>query len=189
MATTVGLPLQIIKRRNAMAAVKVRIPTPLRKLTNGQEDVTAEGKAIGELIDNLEKSFPGMKERLCDETGKVRRFINLYLNDEDIRFLQGLDTQLKDGDEVSIIPAIAGGAPIKKKIYMNFPQKLIKEPIIYQVGHKFKVVTNIRGASINDEIGIVALELEGEPEDIEKSIAYMREKGVTVEPIEMDMVE
>jgi len=170
-------------------AVKVRIPTPLRKLTNGQEEVSAEGKSIGELIDALEKASPGMKERLCDETGKVRRFINLYLNDEDIRFLKGLDTELKDGDEVSIIPAIAGGAPIKKKIYMNFPQKLIKEPIIYQIGHKFNVVTNIRGASINDEIGIVALELEGEREEIEKSIAYMREKGVTVEPIELDVVE
>ena len=96
-------------------AVKVRIPTPLRKLTNGQEEVSAEGKTIGALIDTLEKASPGMKERLCDETGKVRRFINLYLNDEDIRFLQGLDTELKDGDEVSIIPAIAGGAPIKKK--------------------------------------------------------------------------
>ncbi len=170
-------------------AVKVRIPTPLRKLTNGQEEVNAEAKNVGELIDALEKNYPGMKERLCDETGKVRRFINLYLNEEDIRFLQNLDTQLKDGDEVSIIPAIAGGAPIKKKIYLTFPQKLIKEPIIYQIGHKFQVVTNIRGASISDEIGIVALELEGELTEIEKAIAYMREKGVTVEPIELDVVE
>lgn len=170
-------------------AVKVRIPTPLRKLTNGQEEVNAEARNVGELIDALEKSYPGMKERLCDETGKVRRFINLYLNDEDIRFLQNLDTQLKEGDEVSIIPAIAGGAPIKKKVYLTFPQKLIKEPIIYQIGLKFQVVTNIRGASISDEIGIVALELEGESSEIEKAIAYMREKGITVEPIELDVVE
>lgn len=169
--------------------VKVRIPTPLRKLTNGQEEVSVEAKTVGELIDALEKNYPGMKERLCDETGKVRRFINLYLNEEDIRFLQNLDTQLKDGDEVSIIPAIAGGAPIKKKVYLTFPQKLIKEPIIYQIGHKFQVVTNIRGASISDEIGIVALELEGESTEIEKAIAYMREKGITVEPIELDVVE
>ncbi len=170
-------------------AVKVRIPTPLRKLTNGQEEVKTEGANVGAVIDALEKDYPGMKERLCDETGKVRRFINLYLNDEDIRFLQNLETKLKEGDEVSIIPAIAGGAPIKKKVYLTFPQKLIKEPIIYQIGHKFQVITNIRGASISDEIGIVALELEGEPGDIEKSIAYMREKGVTVEPIELDVVE
>src|SRR3989304_811705 len=169
--------------------VKVRIPTPLRKLTNGQEEVNAEAKNVGELIDALEKSYPGMKERLCDETGKVRRFINLYLNEEDIRFLQNLDTQLKDGDEVSIIPAIAGGAPIKKKAYLTFPQKLLTEPIIYQIGHKFQVVTNIRGASISDEIGIVALELEGESTEIEKAIEYMRDKGVTVEPIELDVVE
>ena len=170
-------------------AVKVRIPTPLRKLTNGQEEVSVEAKTVGELIDALEKGYPGMKERLCDETGKVRRFINLYLNDEDIRFLQNLDTQLKEGDEVSIIPAIAGGAAIKKKVYLNFPQKLIKEPIIYQIGHKFQVVTNIRGASISDEVGIVALELEGEPSEIDNAIAYIREKGITVEPIELDMVE
>lgn len=167
----------------------MRIPTPLRKLTNGQEEVRADGKNVGELIDNLEKNHPGMKERLCDETGKVRRFINLYLNEEDIRFLQNLDTPLKEGDEVSIIPAIAGGAAIKKKVYLTFPQKLIKEPIIYQIGHKFEVVTNIRTASISDEIGIVALELEGEPSEIEKSIAYLKEKGVTVEPIELDVVE
>jgi molybdopterin synthase sulfur carrier subunit len=170
-------------------AVKVRIPTPLRKLTNGQEEVSVDSRNMGELIEALERDYPGMKERLCDETGKVRRFINLYLNEEDIRFLQNLDTPLKDGDEVSIIPAIAGGAPIKKKVYLNFPQKLIKEPIIYQVGHKFQVVTNIRGASISDEIGIVALEIEGEPSEIEKAIEYMREKGVTVEPIELDVVE
>lgn len=170
-------------------AVKVRIPTPLRKLTSGQEEVSVEGKDVAELINALEKAYPGMKERLCDETGKVRRFINLYLNEEDIRFLQGLDTSLKEGDEVSIIPAIAGGQAIKKKVYLTFPQKLIKEPIIYQVGHKFQVVTNIRGASVNEEIGIVALELEGEVSEIEKAIAYMREKGVTVEPIELDVVE
>ncbi|HLB05398.1 MAG TPA: NIL domain-containing protein [Thermodesulfobacteriota bacterium] len=72
---------------------------------------------------------------------------------------------------------------------MTFPQKLITEPIIYQIGHKFQVVTNIRGASISDEIGIVALELEGESTEIEKAIAYMRGKGVTVEPIELDVVE
>ena len=90
-------------------AVKVRIPTPLRKLTNGQEEVSAKGKSIGELIDALEKASPGMKERRLDETGKVRRFINLYLNDEDIRFKENMETRLKDNDEVSIIPAIAGG--------------------------------------------------------------------------------
>ncbi len=87
----------------------VRIPTPLRKLTNGQEEVAASGATIGELIADLEKNFPGLRERLCDDKGQVRRFVNIFANDEDIRFLQNLDTPVKDKDEISIVPAIAGG--------------------------------------------------------------------------------
>jgi len=90
-------------------AVKVIIPEPLQKLTNNLAEVEANGSNIKELIDDLEKNFPGLKERLCDENGKVRRFINIYVNEEDVRFLKQDDTSLKDGDEVSIIPAIAGG--------------------------------------------------------------------------------
>jgi MoaD family protein len=87
----------------------VRIPTPLRKLTQGSEEVSAAGKNVGELIADLEKKYPGIKERICDESGAVRRFVNIFVKDEDIRFLQNLDTPVKDGDEVSIVPAIAGG--------------------------------------------------------------------------------
>jgi molybdopterin synthase sulfur carrier subunit len=91
------------------AKAKVRIPTPLRKLTKEQETVSASGGNVGQLLDDLEQQFPGIKERLCDEKGQLRRFVNVYLNDEDIRFLQGQQTAIKDGDEVSIVPAIAGG--------------------------------------------------------------------------------
>lgn len=90
-------------------AIKVRIPTPLQKLTQDKAEVEVKGKDVRELIDDLEKKFPGIKARLCDETGKVRRFINIYVNEEDIRFLQMDKTPVKDGDEVSVIPAIAGG--------------------------------------------------------------------------------
>jgi len=90
-------------------SVKVRIPTPLRKLTGGADEVAAEGATIGELIDNLEAAHAGLKPRLCDEAGEIRRFVNIYVNDEDVRFLDGRNTALKDGDEVSIVPAIAGG--------------------------------------------------------------------------------
>ena len=90
-------------------AIKVRIPTPLQRLTKNQEEVSVDGSTIQELIANLEKSYPGIRERICDEQGKLRRFVNLYVNEEDIRFLKGDKTALKDGDEVSIIPAIAGG--------------------------------------------------------------------------------
>jgi sulfur-carrier protein len=89
--------------------VKVRIPTPLRKLTGGADEISAEGANVGELIDNLEAAHTGLKARLCDDTGEIRRFVNVYVNDEDVRFLDGRNTALKDGDEVSIVPAIAGG--------------------------------------------------------------------------------
>lgn len=89
--------------------VKVRIPTPLRKLTNNEEVVEVQAGTIGGAISELQGRFPGIKDRLIDETGGVRRFVNVYVNEEDIRFLQNQDTATKDGDEVSIIPAIAGG--------------------------------------------------------------------------------
>jgi len=90
--------------------IQVRIPTPLRKLTKEQEIVQINSCAtIEQLIDSLEAGYPGIKERLCDEQGQIRRFINVYLNDEDIRFLKNRDTAVKDGDEISIVPAIAGG--------------------------------------------------------------------------------
>ena len=92
-------------------AVTVRIPTPLRTLTGGADEVPADGATVAEVIDNLEANHPGMKERLCDEKG-VRRFVNLYANDEDIRFLDNLETALKDGDTMSIVPAIAGGSSL-----------------------------------------------------------------------------
>jgi molybdopterin synthase sulfur carrier subunit len=90
-------------------AVTVLIPTPLQKLTNGNPEVKAEGANIGEIVAALETQFPGIKDRLCDDSGRLRRFVNVYLNNEDIRFMENEETAVKDGDELSIIPAIAGG--------------------------------------------------------------------------------
>ncbi|MGV3533861.1 MAG: ubiquitin-like small modifier protein 1 [Chthoniobacteraceae bacterium] len=87
----------------------VRIPTPLRKLTNELEVVEAAGANIGEVIENLNQAFPGLKDRICDEEGNVRRFVNVFVNDEDIRFLEEKATAVKESDEISIVPAIAGG--------------------------------------------------------------------------------
>ena len=89
--------------------IKVRIPTPLRTLTKGQGEVDTQARTIVEMIDTLNASHPGIKDRLCDDSGELRRFVNIYVNEEDIRFLKGKETSLKDGDEVSIVPAIAGG--------------------------------------------------------------------------------
>lgn len=90
-------------------AVMVRIPQPLRGLTGDQSTVAGAGATLGACIAGLEAAFPGMRERLMDETGNLRRFVNVYVNGEDVRFMDGLATVLKDGDEVSIVPAVAGG--------------------------------------------------------------------------------
>jgi sulfur-carrier protein len=90
-------------------SILVRIPTPLRRFTSGSDEVNCQGATIGSVVDDLEQRFPGIKERLCDEEGRVRRFVNIYVNGDDIRFLSHLETAVKDGDEVSIVPAIAGG--------------------------------------------------------------------------------
>ena len=88
----------------------VRIPTPLRSLTKGSAEVQAKGASVAAIVDDLERQFPGLRERLVDEKGELRRFINVYVNEEDIRFLDGKKTALKETDQVSIVPAIAGGA-------------------------------------------------------------------------------
>src|SRR3989304_3703888 len=138
-------------------AIKVRIPTPLRRLTDGQGEVDATGKTIGEMLGDLEVRYPGIKERLCDESGNLRRFVNIYVNEEDIR--------------------------------ISFPEDKIKEPIIYQIGHEFKVVTNVRRADVREKTGWVELELEGDSTEIEKAVESLRAKGVKVEPIERNIIE
>jgi hypothetical protein len=90
-------------------AVSVLIPTPLQKFTNDEATAELEATSVDGLLDALENRYPGIKGRLCDETGKLRRFLNVYVNSEDIRFLDNQTTALSDGDEVSIVPAVAGG--------------------------------------------------------------------------------
>jgi sulfur-carrier protein len=90
-------------------SVVVRIPTPLQRFTSNLAEVAVESGTIREIVDHLETRYPGIKERLCDETGHLRRFVNVYLNEEDIRFMQNEETPVADGAEVSIVPAIAGG--------------------------------------------------------------------------------
>ncbi|MBI3318942.1 MAG: MoaD/ThiS family protein [Candidatus Omnitrophica bacterium] len=95
-------------------AVTVRIPTPLQKLTGDKAEISASGKTVQDLLQDLERQYPGFKDRLCDPEGRLRRFVNIYVNEEDIRFLKAESTPLKDGDEVSIIPAIAGGSDARR---------------------------------------------------------------------------
>jgi molybdopterin synthase sulfur carrier subunit len=89
--------------------IRVRVPTPLRRFTGGSDEITAEGDSIKAVIEDLERRHPGMRERLLDDKGELRRFVNIYLNGDDIRFLNQLTSKVKDGDDISIVPAIAGG--------------------------------------------------------------------------------
>ena len=90
-------------------SVTVRIPTPLRRVTNGQDKVLVTGSTLSNVISALEEQFPGIKDRICNDQGGLRNFVNVYINGEDVRFLEGLKSTTKDGDEVSIVPAVAGG--------------------------------------------------------------------------------
>ena len=165
-------------------AVKVRIPTPLQKLTNNQGKVQCEAKDINELLAGLEKAYPGIKERLCDGEGKLRRFVNVYVNEEDIRFLQGQETALKTGDDISIIPAIAGGAALsKKRVTLVFPPNQIQEPVVFTMAKKFDIIPNIRKARVTETVGEMMLELEGEEKNLAKGIEYLESRGIKVEPV------
>ena len=91
-------------------SITVRIPTPLRRVTNGEEKVTVEGSNLNEIIGSLDSQYPGIRARICNEQGDLRNFVNVYVNGEDVRFLDGLETSTKTGDEISIVPAVAGGS-------------------------------------------------------------------------------
>ena len=169
--------------------IYVRIPTPLKKLAEGKDVIKANGRTVGEVLQWLTETYPGLQERLRDEKGEVRRFINIYVNDEDIRFIQNLETPLKEGDQLSIIPAIAGGASFKRRVTLVFPSQLIQEPVIYNIGHRFRVVTNIRSANVTENVGWVTLEIDGEEEEYLKALDYLKGIGVKVEPVERNIIE
>ncbi len=166
-------------------AVKVRVGAALSKLLGGEREAEAEGATVGEIIQSL-----GVQDRLCDGSGKLRRHFNIHVNEgEDVRLLDGLETSVSDGDVVTILSAIAGGSEASRKVWLTFPEELVERPLIWEVAQKFKVVTNIRQASISKKIGIVGLELSGEVDEVGQAIEFFAVNGVSVEPIELDVVE
>lgn len=168
-------------------AVKVRIPSPLQKLTGNQSEVNCEANNINEMLAQLEKNHPGIKERLCDGEGKLRRFVNIYVNEEDIRFMQGQDTALKSGDDISIIPAIAGGSALsKKRVTLVFPVDQIKEPAVFTMAKKYDIMPNIRKARVTETVGEMMLELEGTEKNLQDGIKFLESRGIKVEPVTGD---
>ena len=138
---------------------------------------------------NLENDYPEIKDRLRDENGVLRKFINIFLNGKDIRLAAGENTEVMDNDEISILPAIAGGARIKKHLDLIFPQGLIKEPVIWMVTKEFDLCFNIRRAKVTRMTGEMVLEFEGEQDQINGAIKYLEDKGIQVKPITHDIIE
>jgi molybdopterin synthase sulfur carrier subunit len=175
-------------------SVIMRIPTPFQELTGGKEEVQTAPDTIIGLIDQLERLYPGMRERLT-VGGRIRGYINIFLNEDDIRSLQAEDTQVRDGDEVTIIPAISGGSSscsdlcadmeafTKKSLKLVFPHNLIREPGIFTIAANYDIMPNIRRARVTDMVGEIVLDLEGSEENIEKALLSMRSRGVEVEDI------
>lgn len=185
-------------------AVKVRIPEALRTLTAGADLVQVQAATVQEMLDALETQHKGFKERILDEKGQVRRFVNIFVNEEDIRFQDNLSTVLPDGTEVSILPAVAGGAakarkaPVAAKlpdgtkvvrVYLTFDEKTTVRPMIYELIKKFDVVPNIRTASCQENMAIMSLSLSGPEDALDRSIQWLRKEGVRVDPVEMNVVE
>jgi molybdopterin converting factor small subunit len=165
--------------------ITVKAGSALARLLDGRRQVETQGATLGEVLDNL-----GVRDRLCDTDGRIRRHFNLHINGgEDVRLLQGLDTPVKDGDEVALLSAIAGGAGVARKVWLTFPRDLVERPLIWEVGRKFEVVTNIRQASVSKEVGIVGLELSGEAEAVQEAVDFLTGAGVSVEPVELGVVE
>lgn len=166
--------------------VTVRTGAALKSLFGGRQQTEAEGETVAELLDQL-----GVRERICDGNGNVRRHFNIHVNEgEDIRFQQGLDTPVREGDTVTILSAIAGGeGGVARKLWLTFPRELVGRPLIWEVGQQFDVVTNIRQASVSDDVGLVGLEISGAEEEVERAIEFLAREGVDVEPIELGVVE
>lgn len=188
-------------------AVNVMIPEALRTLTGGTHEVKVEATSVREMFAALETKHPGFKERLFDEKGELRRFVNVFVNEEDIRFDNGLDTALQANATVSILPAAAGGdgkkkaapdsqadipviaGPVKRRVYLTFTEDTTCRPMIYELVKKFDVIPNIRSASANEKIAIMSMEISGEEESLEKAFAWLKKQNVKVDPIEMNVVE
>jgi sulfur-carrier protein len=166
----------------------VRIPTPLRKLTQGREEVSAAGGTVGEVLVSLERAFPGLRDKICDESGNLRRFVNVFVHEEDIRFLQSLETPVKEGDEIAIVPAIAGGIATggdmaRGKYYLTFPRDLEEQAVICEMYDRLGVRFSIRQAQVGDDLAILGVELSGAEERLRRAVDFLVSRGVRVEPI------
>ncbi len=165
--------------------ITVRTGTALKKLFGGKQEVEVMGDTIRQLLENL-----GVRDRLCDDTGKVRRHFNIHINDgEDIRLINGLDTPVKDGDTVTILSAIAGGTGVIRRFWLTFSKDIDIKPLIIEIIQNAGVEANIGKLSSSKDISLIGLKLSGEEADIRRTVDLLMDKGISVEPVELDIVE
>lgn len=172
-----------------MANVTVLIPTPLRKFTGNLDTVTVEAGNIAQMLQALDAAHPGLGKPLMDENGNPRRFVNLYVGGEDIRFKENAQTVLSDGDEVSIVPAIAGGATGSEVYQLTFHRGMYNTPLLYNLGKKFRVTVNLRRAMMSEEAGFAEIELTGPDTEIGRAIADLQTTGVSITGPVSDRIE
>ena len=165
--------------------ITVRTGSTLKKLFGGKQEVEAMGDTIRQLLENL-----GVRVRLCDDTGKVRRHFNIHINDgEDIRLINGLDTPVKDGDIVSILSAIAGGTGVIRRFWLTFAKNINIKSLISEIIQNSGVEANLGKLSSSKDISLIGLKLSGDEADIRKTVDILMNKGITIEPVELDIVE
>lgn len=165
--------------------VTVIIPTALRPQVDNHDSLDVEGGSVKEVLGSMTSQYPELAKRLFNAQNELNRFVNIYLNDEDIRFLDNLDTPVKNGDELSIVPAIAGGAKVTRKCWLTFESGRQNKPCLWRMSRKYQdVVFDIRQASVQKDIGIMAVLFDGEDDQIQGALDYLIELGVKVDPVE-----
>ncbi len=163
--------------------VKVSISGPYVVSTEGTEEFFVDGDTALEALRNAGTEHDKMFGKLFSDAASLSADVSVLINDNAVTTPEILKRRLRKGDVISISPAISGGGEMKRRVYLNIPKDIVGQPLLFQVGHEFKVVPNIRGASISDDIGLVALELTGEELELDKAIEWLVEKGIQVEQI------
>jgi len=163
--------------------VKVTIPGTYVLSRGGKEELFVDGETALEVLRNAAIEHEKLLGKLFTEAASLGGQVSVFINDVVVDTSESLKTRLREGDVISILPSDSGGKEMKRRIYLNIPKDIVGEPLLFQVGHEFKVVPNIRGASISDDIGLVALELTGEEQELDRAIEWLTKKGVEIEQI------
>jgi len=163
--------------------VKVSVSGPYAVNTQGTGEFFVNGDTALEVLKNAGNEYDKMFGKLFSDAASLSADVSVLINDKAATTLDSLKRRLRKGDVIYVSPAVSGGSEMRRRVYLNIPKDIVGQPLLFEVGHEFKVVPNIRGASISDDIGLVALELSGEEPELDKAIEWLVGKGVQVEQI------